>query len=206
MNIKGWGKSLISLLLAIIATLGMVPEAVATESDEAETIAMAQEYLNENDLRWDRAVVDPVGDSKAWVTVAPDQERFNGGAQFYRIAVDADEGVVTVQEYQVSAPDKETGIAHARLFVDGELFWSGTVSEQGEVIADGDSPKIDSTRSRGVCEWAMGALCGTGGGVACYGACVALGLVSGPGGLGCAAVCALISSLGCTAATNKVCG
>lgn len=58
----------------------------------------------------------------------------------------------------------------------------------------------------GFCEWAVGALCGTGGGAACYGACIALGLVSGPGGLGCAAVCALIASLGCTAATNKICG
>lgn len=200
------GKFLLSIFLAFVVGLGLVPQAAAVETEEDKTITIAREYLDEDGLHWDRAVVDPVGDSKAWVTVAPDQERFNGGGQFYRVAVDTDEGVATVQEYQISAPDEETGIAHARLYADGELFWSGTVSEQGEVVADEDSPEIDTTRSRGVCEWAMGALCGTGGGAACYGACAALGLVSGPGGLGCAAVCALISSLGCTAATKKVCG
>jgi halocin C8-like bacteriocin domain-containing protein len=56
-----------------------------------------------------------------------------------------------------------------------------------------------------LCEWAVGALCGTGGAVGCYGACVALGLVNFPGGLGCAAVCGLIAGLGCTGATEAIC-
>jgi halocin C8-like bacteriocin domain-containing protein len=63
-----------------------------------------------------------------------------------------------------------------------------------------------TVQAAGICEWAVGALCGTAGGASCYGACIALGLVSGPGGLGCATVCALIASLGCAGATAKICG
>lgn len=62
-----------------------------------------------------------------------------------------------------------------------------------------------SVQAAGICEWAVGALCGTAGGASCYGACIALGLVSGPGGLGCAAVCGLIASLGCAGATDAIC-
>lgn len=70
--------------------------------------------------------------------------------------------------------------------------------------ADGQSPR--SARAAGICEWVVGALCGTAGGIGCYGACIALGLVGGPGGPGCVAVCALIASLGCAAATHQICG
>jgi halocin C8-like bacteriocin domain-containing protein len=66
--------------------------------------------------------------------------------------------------------------------------------------------KSQTVQAAGICEWAVGALCGTAGGATCYGACIALGLVSGPGGLGCATVCALIASLGCAGATDAICG
>lgn len=58
----------------------------------------------------------------------------------------------------------------------------------------------------GVCEVAVTGLCGLGGGAACFGACLALGLVSGPGGLGCAAVCGLIAAYGCAEAQRRICG
>lgn len=207
MQTKNRGVTLLSLILAIIVSVGLVPQAVAKETTESKSISIARKHLkNEKDLRWEKATVDKVDENKAWVSVAPDQKQFNGGAQFYRIAVDTDEGVATVQNYQVSAPDKDTGISHAKLYTDGELFWSGTVSKEGKVVADNDSPKVNTIRTRGTCEWAVGSLCGTGGSVGCYGACILLGLVSGPGGLGCAAVCGLISSLGCSAATKKICG
>lgn len=56
------------------------------------------------------------------------------------------------------------------------------------------------------CEWAVGALCGAGGGAACYALALALGITTGIGGFSLATVCALIGSLGCTAATKKICG
>lgn len=68
-------------------------------------------------------------------------------------------------------------------------------------VRQGHSTQVAT--AAGICEWAVAALCGTGGGIGCYGACIALGLVNGPGGIGCAAVCALIASLGCTEATTK---
>ena len=97
-------------------------------------------------------------------------------------------------------------MAHTRLYADGNLYWSGTVSKSGNVVADKGSPKIDTIQPFGVCEWAMGSLCSTGGGAGCFATCAALGLATGPGGLGCAAVCGLIAHLGCDAAKKKVCG
>lgn len=200
-------RSLISLFLALIVAIGLVPHAAANDSAEQKPISIARAHLkNEKGLRWDKAAVSKVDDNKAWVTVAPDQKQYNGGAQFYRIAVDTEEGVATVQDYRISAPDKKTGTSHARLYADGTLFWSGSVTKSGKVVDDKDTPKRDSTSSRGICDWAMGSLCSTGGGVGCFAACAALGLATGPGGIGCAGACALIAHLGCDAAKKKICG
>jgi halocin C8-like bacteriocin domain-containing protein len=80
----------------------------------------------------------------------------------------------------------------------------GCRAAKARTAAAGHSTQVAT--AAGICEWAVAALCGTGGGIGCYGACIALGLVNGPGGIGCAAVCALIASLGCTEATHKICG
>lgn len=55
------------------------------------------------------------------------------------------------------------------------------------------------------CEYAISALCGTGGGVLCYAAAGALGITTGVGGVALAGVCALIGSIGCTAASDRIC-
>lgn len=197
---------ILAFLLALVVAVGVAPQAPATETLKGATLSIARGSLQEKGLKWDNAQVNRVSDTKAWVTVAPDQKQFGGGAEFYRVAVDTDHGVATVQKYVVSKPYAKSGVAHAKLYADGELFWSGSVSKDGVLAPDPDSPKVDTTRTRGVCKWAMNAICGTGGGAACYGACIGVGLASGPGGLGCAAVCRLISALGCSAATKKVCG
>lgn len=56
-----------------------------------------------------------------------------------------------------------------------------------------------------LCETAVTALCGTGGGFACYGVCVGLGFVSGFAGLACAGICGLIAALGCAGAVEEIC-
>lgn len=56
-----------------------------------------------------------------------------------------------------------------------------------------------------LCETAVTALCGTGGGAACYGVCVGLGFVAGAAGLACAAVCGTVAALGCAGAVNAIC-
>jgi len=58
----------------------------------------------------------------------------------------------------------------------------------------------------GWCEWVVGALCGTGGGIACFALAAALGITTGVGGLTLAGVCGLIGALGCTGATLTICG
>lgn len=88
-----------------------------------------------------------------------------------------------------------------------KLCVTDTASATTAMSATGDAiVGPSSVQALGVCEWAVGALCGTGGGVACYFVCIGLGLVSGPGGVGCAAACALVGSLGCIGATNAICG
>jgi halocin C8-like bacteriocin domain-containing protein len=62
-----------------------------------------------------------------------------------------------------------------------------------------------TVQAAGLCEWAVGVLCGTGGAAGCFGACTAIGIVTGPGGLGCATVCGLIAALGCVGATDVIC-
>ena len=60
-------------------------------------------------------------------------------------------------------------------------------------------------KERGWCEWAVGALCGTGGAGGCWAAAAALGITTGWGGFSLATICGLITSLGCTGATNYIC-
>ena len=68
-----------------------------------------------------------------------------------------------------------------------------------------DSAKNLPPKERGWCEWAVGALCGTGGAGGCWAAATALGITTGWGGFSLATICGLISSLGCTGATNYIC-
>ncbi|EHM70559.1 hypothetical protein SEVCU012_0541 [Staphylococcus pettenkoferi VCU012] len=68
-----------------------------------------------------------------------------------------------------------------------------------------DSYKNLPPKERGWCEWAVGALCGTGGAGGCWAAAAALGITTGWGGFSLATICGLITSLGCTGATNYIC-
>ena len=68
-----------------------------------------------------------------------------------------------------------------------------------------DSAKNLPPKERGWCEWAVGALCGTGGAAGCWATATALGITTGWGGFSLATICGLISSLGCTGATNYIC-
>jgi halocin C8-like bacteriocin domain-containing protein len=74
-----------------------------------------------------------------------------------------------------------------------------------EATLTGEST-FDVGEHHSFCEWAMAALCGTGGGLACYLLAVSLGITTGLGGLALAVICGLIAALGCYAATIYVCG
>jgi halocin C8-like bacteriocin domain-containing protein len=80
------------------------------------------------------------------------------------------------------------------------------ISDSEKVLADMNATNAKEFGTTSFCSYAISALCGTGGGVACYAAAGALGITTGVGGLGLAAVCSLISSLGCSAATDRICG
>lgn len=81
------------------------------------------------------------------------------------------------------------------------------IKNAGDIVrGNGENANTDEFSTFGFCEYAVGALCGTGGGVACYALAGALGITTGVGGVSLAAVCALVGSVGCTAATNQICG
>ena len=88
---------------------------------------------------------------------------------------------------------------------DGNLYNSNFEKVNKQQLQDLASANLGAQKE-GWCEWAVGALCGGGGAAGCYGVAAALGITTGIGGLSLATVCGIISSLGCTAATKKICG
>jgi len=114
---------------------------------------------------------------------------------------------------------KENNLINISMTVNDEKAFSMDINEKGEIIQNDtvisqddfynqavEEMQKDSISTSGWCEWTMAALCGAGGAAACYALAIGLGLTTGIGGLGLATVCGLIASLGCTAATKKVCG
>ncbi len=197
-------------------TAGDADEIVeVTEDQKQSAIDLAEENLKESDnaekLDFQHADVmaTQVGAEKVWVTVA--QEREDNSEEdyvFYRVAVDLDKTeVASVQRFEMTPDGADPETLDVAMFVDDELFWTGTTNDSGVVTTHTDSPTSEQElHQEGFCEWFVGALCGTGGGAGCYGICAGLALTTGWGGLGCAAVCGLIGALGCTAATKAICG
>lgn len=117
------------------------------------------------------------------------------------------------------------GSARMQVIDDGAMVYSGVFdATTGEFAAGAGFEHVDAATAEapgtGTCalqagdatimasNWCVGivtALCGTGGGIGCYLACAALGLVSGVGGLTCAGVCGLIGALGCWGAVSAIC-
>lgn len=96
-------------------------------------------------------------------------------------------------------------------FIDVIVNKDGTIESDGVIYANdiefvNDIIQKGNVQTFGFCEAAMAALCGTGGGAACYGTCGIKAIATKIGGLACAIVCGLISSLGCYGATVKICG
>ena len=188
------------------------PADVAPEQKQS-AIEKSKEKLrnadNANKLDFEHANVmaTQAGAQKLWTTVAQERkENSNEDYIFYRVAVDLEKGeVASVQRFEMTPREQET--FDVKMYVDDELFWTGTTNSSGTLETQADSPTTEQElHQEGFCEWFVGALCGTGGGAGCYGICAALALTTGWGGLGCAAVCALIASLGCVGATKAICG
>lgn len=96
----------------------------------------------------------------------------------------------------------DTNILNITVNVNGEIMENGKIyNNVDDYINSKNKPNTYS-----VCSKAMSVLCGTGGGLACYGICGISAIVSRLGAVGCAAACAAITSLGCSAATDKICG
>lgn len=79
-------------------------------------------------------------------------------------------------------------------------YYGRLSTEAGYAGAVGPSPRAIG------CATAISILCGTGGGIYCVSACVALGVINVPAGVACGLICSTISAVGCTAATNRLCG
>lgn len=143
-------------------------------------------------------------------------------ARFSRVA--AEDGTLRVVVTQLAGPvlTLEKTSSEVRVLAPaGRVLFSGRIGPEGNIepASSRDATALSlaqrSTRPNAAspdlfgfnwCDWAVGVLCSTGGSVGCYGLCLALGLVSGPGAIGCGAACALIELFGCAAATYYICG
>lgn len=86
----------------------------------------------------------------------------------------------------------------------GTLEYKGKLySNEKEFVKEFLNGKV---QNRGACEFVMSLLCGAGGGAGCYGICAIEAVVTRIGALGCAVACGLIASVGCYAATERICG
>ncbi|PTG82036.1 hypothetical protein BU644_11475 [Staphylococcus chromogenes] len=102
------------------------------------------------------------------------------------------------------------GILNDKPYYEFNIDQKGHYYDQNFKITSKDKIEEESFKNlppkeRGWCEWAVGALCGTGGAGGCWAAAAALGITTGWGGFSLAAICGLITSLGCTGATNYIC-
>ncbi|WPF66690.1 MULTISPECIES: halocin C8-like domain-containing protein [unclassified Corynebacterium] len=180
------------------------PTASPEESEEA--VSLAKSHLDRVGIAYDkdRFVVQGPFEGKAWVLIPDNSSR---DVVFHRVAVDLEADTVAgAQTYVISGSENAAGEHEAWVLFDKEELWHGTVDADGNITTYNDSEIDPSEQEYGGCEWAMGILCGTGGGAGCYGICLALGLVEKLSGLACATACSLIASIGCIAATNKICG
>lgn len=102
------------------------------------------------------------------------------------------------------------GILNDKPYYEFNIDQKGHYYDQNFKITSKDKIEEESFKNlppkeRGWCEWAVGALCGTGGAGGCWAAAAALGITTGWGGFSLAAICGLITSLGCRGATNYIC-
>ena len=115
---------------------------------------------------------------------------------------------------------QESGHINIKMVINDDVSFTMNINENGDIIgSDGQVLTQDEFYKQAVqqmggskiatfgwCEWVVGALCGTGGGIACFALAAALGITTGVGGLTLAGVCGLIGALGCTGATLTICG
>lgn len=185
----------------------VTPEQKQSAIEKSKEKLRGADKADKLDIEHADVMATQAGAQKVWTTVAQERkENSDEDYVFYRVAVDLEKGeVASVQRFEMTPKEQE--VFDVKMFVDDELFWTGTTDESGTLETHADSPTTEQElHQEGFCEWFVGALCGTGGGAGCYGVCAALALTTGWGGLGCAAVCALIASLGCVGATKAICG
>lgn len=127
--------------------------------------------------------------------------------------VDLDQETL-LQVTDVILLDNQNGQARVILSDENGIIEDAIVSNEG-LLASQTNRDYDLTCSpiitqeptiEGTCENLVVGLCAAAGGAGCYAACVGLALTTGPGGLACATVCAIISGYGCSEAQNRICG
>ena len=200
------------------------------QRQQAKDVVRASAQAAGRSYVYGRAVVQVHGDKAVVQAVAPDKKQAISTVFVVDLAANAVQAARTMRFAKQSkssgtiaisvadgsktrfrgAIDQKTGKLSAAEGYSKTLSKALSAGVRGATCDASPSARTASVgqpvQTAGVCEWAVAAICGTAGGVACYGACLALGLVGGPGGLGCTVVCGLIVSLGCAGAVGIVCG
>ncbi len=115
------------------------------------------------------------------------------------------EAVISFQE-QVKCSGESSYVIEATIIkpINENHYTIRTYQIQDGVISEKEIT-IYPGQPNSFCTWAMAALCGIGGGAACWALAVALGIKTLGAGFGISVICGLIASLGCAGATIVVC-
>ncbi|GGK26469.1 hypothetical protein GCM10010965_18950 [Caldalkalibacillus thermarum] len=102
------------------------------------------------------------------------------------------------KQYYVAVSDNEVEFTWV---MNDETFLNVIINDSGNIVYDGVEYEVNEyielklselegeVGTQSLCAWAVGVLCGTGGGAACYGVCAVKAIVNFLGGLGCATAC-----------------
>lgn len=198
-------------------------DSILKEVKGTETYKSLAEDTNIDSLEKSDIVINKVENDSETETAASvgfiiGEDVKNDDLAYVEIAYNLSDEKVEFDKEMYASPN-EDGTANLKMVVNDEEVFSMNLNDEGEII-DEDGQIISQEEfynsavedlddgeisTQGWCEWVVGALCGAGGGAACWGAAAALGITTGVGGVSLATVCSTIGSLGCTGATKAIC-
>lgn len=227
----GWKKIRLSMAVFLVLTVSLLPVARAQNSSALATPCRNITQLQGADLN--KAVskalaTEGTKDAKAFLLRQGFAPKFNnavaitsenGLTVLLPLARGEDRAIISFGE----APDGKTGSAVGLASPKGDDVYvqtyevqDGNINLVKDFTAEGMA-QVFLTKSvfaigdgevQATADWCtilVTGLCGTGGGVACYGLCLLLA-PSGVGAVICAGVCGAIAAYGCWGATCLICG
>lgn len=120
----------------------MTPEQKQSAIEKSKEKLRGADKADKLDFEHADVMATQAGAQKVWTTVAQERkENSDEDYVFYRVAVDLEKGeVASVQRFEMAPKEQE--IFDVKMFVDDELFWTGTTDESGTLETYANSPPL----------------------------------------------------------------